>query len=66
MSEGKVKWFNAKEGFGYIEIDDGGDVFVDQTAIQRTGLKKLTFGQRVSFDLVQGPQGSVAENIKVL
>jgi len=66
MAKGKVKWFNEKKGFGYIETDSDGDVFFEQTAIRETGLKKLTFGQLVSFDLVQGPQGSVAENIKVL
>jgi CspA family cold shock protein len=66
VAKGKVKWFNETESFGYIEMDDGGDVFVDRTAIQKTGLKTLTFGQLVNFDLVRGPQGSVAENVKVL
>ena len=64
--QGKVKWFNEKNGFGYIETDSDGDVFFEQAAIQKTGLNKLTFGQLVSFDLVHGPQGAVAENIKVL
>jgi cold shock protein len=66
VAQGKVKLFNEKKGFGYIEIDSGKEVLVLQTAIQKTGLKTLTFGQLVKFDLVQGPQGSVAENIRVL
>ena len=66
VAKGRVKWFNEKNGFGYIKMDDGGDVLVLQTAIEKTGLKKLPFGQLVKFDLIQGPQGSVAESIKVL
>jgi len=66
MAEGKVKWFNEKKGFGYIEKDGGGDIFFDQTGIKETGIKNLSFGQRVSFDIVQGPTGTVAEDIKLL
>ena len=66
VAEGKVTWFNEKKGFGYIEMDGGGDVFVDEPAIQKTGLKTLTFGQLVNFDLVQEPKGSVAKNVDVL
>jgi len=66
MSEGKVKWFNDKKGFGFIEKDDGGDLFVHHTSIQATGFKTLTEGQRVSFDVVQGQKGPAAENVKLL
>jgi cold shock protein len=66
MSEGKVKWFNESKGFGFIEKNDGGDVFVHHSAIQGTGFKTLTEGQSVSFDVVQGNKGPAAENVKVL
>ena len=64
MSEGKVKWFNEGKGFGFIEKSDGGDVFVHFSAIQAAGFKTLTEGQAVSFDVVQGPKGPSAENVK--
>jgi CspA family cold shock protein len=64
MSEGKVKWFNESKGFGFIENNDGGDVFVHFSAIQAAGFKTLTEGQAVSFDVVQGPKGPSAENVK--
>ena len=65
MSEGKVKWFNESKGFGFIETNDGGDVFVHHSSIQGTGFKTLTEGQFVSFDVVQGNKGPAAENVKV-
>ena len=66
MAEGKVKWFNEQKGFGFIEKDEGGDVFVHHSAIQGSGFKTLAEGQRVSFDVVQGPKGPAAENVKPL
>ena len=64
MSEGKVKWFNESKGFGFIEKNDGGDVFVHYSAIQASGFKTSTEGQSVSFDVVQGKKGPAAENVK--
>ena len=66
MSEGKVKWFNEKKGYGFIEKNDGGDVFVHFNAIQASGFKTLNEGQSVSFDITEGPKGPSAENVKVL
>jgi CspA family cold shock protein len=65
MSEGKVKWFNEGKGFGFIEKNDGGDIFVHFSAIQASGFKTLTEGQSVSFDVVQGNKGPAAENVKL-
>ena len=66
MSEGKVKWFNERKGFGFIEKDDGGDVFVHHSVIQADGFKTLNEGQRVRFDIQQGNKGPAAENVKLL
>jgi cold shock protein len=64
MSEGKVKWFNESKGFGFIEKNDGGDIFVHFSAIEGTGFKTLTEGQSVSFDVVAGKKGPAAENVR--
>ena len=60
---GKVKWFNAEKGYGFIEREDGGDVFVHFSAIQAEGFKTLEEGQAVEFDVVQGNRGEQAANV---
>ena len=65
MSEGKVKWFNESKGFGFIEKNYGGDVFVHYSAIQAAGFKTLTEGQSVISDVVQGRKGPAAEKVKL-
>lgn len=60
---GKVKWFNAEKGYGFIEREDGGDVFVHFSAIQSEGFKTLEEGQAVEFDVVQGNRGEQAVNV---
>ena len=59
---GKVKWFNAEKGYGFIEREEGGDVFVHFSAIQADGFKTLEEGQAVEFD-VEGPRGEQAANV---
>ena len=66
MAEGKVKWFNEKKGFGFIEQENGGDVFVHFSSIQSDGFKTLKEGQNVSFDVAQGKKGLEAQNVKPL
>ena len=60
---GKVKWFNAEKGFGFIEREGGDDVFVHFTAIQGDGFKTLEEGQEVNFDIVEGNRGPQAANV---
>ncbi|HDR7948995.1 TPA: cold shock protein CspC [Bacillus toyonensis] len=61
--QGKVKWFNAEKGFGFIEREDGEDVFVHFSAIQQDGYKSLEEGQPVEFDIVDGARGPQAANV---
>jgi CspA family cold shock protein len=60
---GKVKWFNSEKGYGFIEREDGDDVFVHFTAIQGNGFKSLEEGQQVEFEIVQGNRGPQAANV---
>ncbi|MCL5290086.1 MAG: cold-shock protein [Bacillota bacterium] len=66
MQTGTVKWFNAEKGFGFIETEDGSDVFVHFSAITGDGFKTLDEGQRVQFNVVQGNRGPQAENVSKL
>ncbi|HEY5145640.1 MAG TPA: cold-shock protein [Polyangiaceae bacterium] len=67
MATGIVKWFNDSKGFGFITPDGGGkDVFCHQSAIQGTGFRSLAEGQKVEFDVKQGPKGLQAENVRGL
>ena len=63
MNKGKVKWFNESKGFGFIEKEEGGDVFVHFSAIQTDGFKTLEEGATVSFDIVDGQKGPAAANV---
>ena len=63
MAVGQVKWFNDAKGYGFIEQDDGDDVFVHHSAIQMEGFKTLSEGQQVEFEITQGPKGPQASNV---
>ena len=65
MANGTVKWFNDSKGYGFIEQEDGPDVFVHQSAISADGFRTLKEGDRVRFDIVQGEKGPAAVNVTV-
>jgi CspA family cold shock protein len=66
MTVGTVKWFNAEKGYGFIAPESGNDVFVHFSAIQAAGYRSLAEGQTVEFDVVQGPKGPQAANVRLL
>lgn len=63
MNRGTVKWFNSKNGYGFITRDDGTDIFVHYSGIQKEGFKSLTEGANVTFDVVDGEKGLQAVNV---
>jgi len=63
LPRGRVKWFSNSKGYGFIEQEDGEDVFVHFSAVQEEGFKSLTEGQEVEFDIVEGPKGPQAANV---
>jgi CspA family cold shock protein len=66
VEKGKVKWFNATKGFGFIEREDGSDIFVHYSAINAEGFRTLAEGQEVSFDVVEGDKGLQASNVQLV
>ncbi|RPH53041.1 MAG: cold-shock protein [Desulfobacteraceae bacterium] len=66
MANGIVKWFSNKKGYGFIEQENGGDVFVHHSAINGTGFKTLAEGDKVTFDIEQGEKGPAAVNVTKL
>jgi len=66
MVKGTVKWFNDSKGFGFIQREDGPDVFVHFSAIKGAGFRSLREGQAVEFEIIEGPKGPQAANVNVL
>ncbi len=66
MANGTVKWFNDRKGFGFIEQDNGPDVFVHHSGILADGFKSLTEGDQVTFEIEDGPKGPSAKNVKTI
>ena len=66
MVNGVVKWFNSSKGYGFIEQEDGPDVFVHHSGINANGFRSLNEGDRVTFEIVQGPKGPAAANVTVV
>jgi cold shock protein len=66
MAQGTVKWFNADKGYGFVEVDDGKDVFVHYSAIQGDGYRSLDQGQRVEFEITQSDRGPQAGFVRLL
>ncbi|AKF94021.1 cold shock domain-containing protein [Brevibacillus laterosporus] len=62
--QGKVKWFNKEKGYGFIEREDGTDIFVHYTGINGTGFRNLEQGEQVTFDIVEGQRGPQATNVE--
>ncbi len=66
MSTGKVKWFNAEKGYGFITGEDGKDIFVHYSSIQADGYRTLNENDNVTFDVIEGDRGQQASNVKVV
>lgn len=66
MAQGTVKWFNSEKGYGFIAVDGGQDIFVHYTAIDMEGYRSLEDGQRVEFEVGQGPKGPQAEQVRIV
>jgi CspA family cold shock protein len=66
MANGTVKWFDERKGYGFIEQEDGADVFVHHSGINATGFKSLNEGDRVTFDIEEGKKGPAAVNVTVI
>jgi CspA family cold shock protein len=64
VTQGTVKWFNEAKGFGFIQQESGSDVFVHFSAIQSDGFKTLVDGDKVEFEVTQGPKGPAAKNVR--